>query len=78
MSSATTARHAAGPMIVLAEEEAGGLHVHQQRMAWPMRSSRRVELDADVAATALRWMGALVEPPIAEQTRWRSRRRRGS
>src|SRR5882672_6798339 len=38
-------------------------------MAWPMRSqSSGSSLTPTWRATALRWMGALVEPPIAEQT----------
>ena len=63
-------RHAAGAMIFLAEIEAGRLHVHQQRdVVADVSASRRSTSSTPIwRASALMWIGALVEPPIAELT----------
>ena len=60
-------RHAAGAVIFLAEEAAGRLQVEEQRdvEADPLPVVV-VERTPRCLAMALRWIGALVEPPIAE------------
>ena len=63
-------RHAAGAVVILAEIFAGRLQIHQQRhlvaLGLPVGEFQR---DAGMCrAMAARWIGALVDPPIAELT----------
>jgi hypothetical protein len=62
-------RHAAGVIVVLAEIFAGRLQVHQQRHLMADRCQSSLSSSTPRwRAMALRWIGALVEPPIAELT----------
>ena len=71
MQLADHGRHAARPIVVLAEVFTGRLQVHQQRHVVAVTSpSRRACSSTPMCrAIALMWIGALVEPPIAEFTR---------
>ena len=61
-------RQAAGAIIILAEIFARRLHVDQERHVVADRLPiLDRKLDADVARDRDEWIGALVEPPIAEQ-----------
>jgi hypothetical protein len=62
-------RHAAGLMEVLAQIFAGGLQIDQQRHGVADRLPVLIGRSTpEWRARAVRWIGALVEPPMAELT----------